>query len=325
MSTVLVTGGAGFIGYHLTRKLVQNNFSVIIIDNLDDFYDVDLKIKRLSLLGIDGSKFGFEKRLESTIYNNRLIFIKGDICDKNLVDSIFQEDKITYVVHLAAKSGSRNSFQNPQLYVRNNVEGFINILQASVNNKVDHLLFTSSSSVYGSMSLDGTVRKIEPVSLYGVTKRAAEVLAETYSKAKHFPVTIARLFSVYGPLGRPDGLIWKCIESIKKEQTIELYNNGNMWRDFIYIDDVVEVLFRKLLTVPEYFEVFDLGTGEAHQITKVVQILEQFLKKKAKAEFVPMHFSESFFSKALNQNLSSFEFHNIEDGLKKLLKEITPI
>ncbi len=206
MSNVLVTGGAGFVGYHFSKKILDNNFSTIILDNLDDYYDIELKLKRLSLLGIDTSEIKYGKEQKSKMYHN-LGFVRGDICDKELVENLFSKNNLDYVVHMAARSGARNSFSNPLEYIKNNVEGTTNILDIANRYNVKHFLFTSSSSVYGNMEENKDTSEFKPISLYGATKLSAEIIAETYAKAKKLPITIARLFSVYGPLGRPDGFI----------------------------------------------------------------------------------------------------------------------
>lgn len=322
MSKVLVTGGAGFIGYYLSRKLIENYFTVIIIDNLDDYYDIDHKLRRLSLLGVDKNKIQYGKEVRSKIFD-KLLFMKADIRDFELIKKIFSENSFKYVAHLAARSGARSSFDNPKAYVENNIDGFVNILEFSSKNKVDHLLFTSSSSVYGDMDNKNDTAMVNPKSLYGASKLSAEIIAKTYSKAKDLPVTIARLFSVYGPLGRPDGFVYKCLESIKKDQTIELYNNGNMWRDFIYIEDVVEMLFRLILTNPRRnFEIYDIGTGFLTKITEVIELIEKKLNKQVLIEKIPSVNNENIKIKALNPiQFRGISLLSLEQGLEKYLKE----
>lgn len=326
MSVVLVTGGAGFVGYHFSKQIADNNFTPIIIDNLDDYYDIKYKLKRLSMLGIDTSKIAYGDEITSKTYSN-LKFIKGDVCDQELIEDIFSKNEIEYVVHMAARSGARDSFSNPYEYIKDNVEGTANMLNVCSKHNIKHFVFTSSSSVYGNTKKeDENSIQLKPISLYGATKLSAEILSETYSKAKNLPVTVCRLFSVYGPLGRPDGFIFKCIESIKNEISIELYNNGEMWRDFIYIKDVSEILFRILLSNPENnFKVYDVGTGVATKITDIIQILEKILGKKAKIKNVSGDKSESTIARAhknlMFRGLDLQKMTDLEENLRNLLKE----
>lgn len=326
MSNVLVTGGAGFVGYHLSKKILDNNFSTIILDNLDDYYDIELKLKRLSLLGIDTSEIKYGKEQKSKMYHN-LGFVRGDICDKELVEDLFSKNNLDYVVHMAARSGARGSFSNPYEYIKDNIEGTANILNISTKHNIKHFVFTSSSSVYGNTSQDNeNTIQLKPISLYGATKLSAEIISETYSRAKNLPVTICRLFSVYGPLGRPDGFICKSIESIKNEISIELFNSGEMWRDFIYIKDVTEILFRILLSKPENnFKVYDIGTGVATKITDIIHVLEKVLGKKANIKNVAGDKSESTIAKAhkdlMFRGLDLQKMTDLEENLRDFLKE----
>ena len=178
MSNVLVTGGAGFVGYHFSKKILDNNFSTIILDNLDDYYDIELKLKRLSLLGIDTSEIKYGKEQKSKMYKN-LVFVRGDICDKELVENLFSKNNLDYVVHMAARSGARNSFSNPLEYIKNNVEGTTNILDIANRYNIKHFLFTSSSSVYGNMEENKYISELKPISWYGATKLSAEIIAKT--------------------------------------------------------------------------------------------------------------------------------------------------
>jgi len=324
MCSVLITGGAGFLGYHFSKKLLENNFSIVIVDNLDDFYDINYKLQRLSFIGIDSAaELPYANELVSKIYPNAK-FIRGDVCDKNLIDRIFHENKIEYVVHMAARSGARGSFSNPHEYVKDNVDGTTNLLDVSSKNHVKHFLFTSSSSVYGNSGLDDEKIELKPVSLYGTTKLAAEIISESYARCKGLPVTVGRLFSVYGSWGRPDGFIHKCMQNLKNNISIELFNNGNMWRDFIYVDDAVEVLFRMMLSKPSgNFKVYDVGTGVATKITDVVEFLERILGKKAKVKTVSTDNSEIVSVKAHRElmfnNVDIQPMTNLEDNLRKFV------
>jgi len=323
MSSVLVTGGAGFVGYHFSKKLLDNNFSVIIVDNLEDFYDINYKLQRLALIGIDSEKIPYGNECVSGTYPNAK-FIRGDICDRDLLNKIFLENRIEYVVHLAARSGARGSFSNPHEYVKDNIDGTTNLLDVSSKNHVRHFVFTSSSSVYGNLVSEDDKIELKPVSFYGATKLAAEIILESYSRCMGLPVTIGRLFSVYGPLGRPDGFIYKCVQSLKNDITIELFNKGNMWRDFIYIDDAVEILFRMMLSKPaNNFGIYDVGTGVVIKITDVVETLERILGRKAKIKTVGNDSSEAISVKAHKQlifgNVDIQALDNLEANLRKFV------
>ena len=231
-------------------------------------------------------------------------------------------NNLDYVVHMAARSGARDSFSNPLEYIKNNVEGTTNMLDIANRYNVKHFLFTSSSSVYGNMEENKDISELKPISLYGATKLSAEIIAKTYANAKKLPITIARLFSVYGPLGRPDGFIFKCIESIKNEISIELFNNGEMWRDFIYVKDVSEILFRILLSTPKSgFKVYDVGSGKATKITEVLQILEEILGKKSIVKNISGSKNESIITKVHNELI--YQDVNLEkvSDLKANLKD----
>jgi len=323
MSFTLVTGGAGFVGYHFSKKLLDNNFSVLIVDNLDDFYDINYKLQRLSFMGIDSSQLLYGNELVSKTYPN-LKFIRGDICDTALLEKVFVENSIEYIVHMAARSGARGSFLNPHEYVKDNVDGTINLLDISSKNRIKHFVFTSSSSVYGnSVSWDDKI-ELKPVSFYGATKLSAEIISESYARCKGVPITIGRLFSVYGPFGRPDGFISKCVQSLKNDITIELFNNGNMWRDFIYIDNAVEILFRMMLSKPaNNFGIYDVGTGVAIKITDVVETLERILGRKAKIKNVGNDSSEAVSVKAHKElmfgNVDIQALDNLEANLRKFV------
>lgn len=323
MSFTLLTGGAGFVGYHFSKKLLDNNFSVVIVDNLDDFYDINYKLQRLSFMGIDSAQLLYGNELVSKTYPN-LKFIRGDICDKALLEKVFIENNIEYVVHMAARSGARGSFSNPHEYVKDNIDGTTNLLDISSKNHVRHFVFTSSSSVYGNLASEDDKIELKPVSFYGTTKLAAEIISESYSRCMGLPVTIGRLFSVYGPFGRPDGFISKCVQSLKNDITIELFNNGNMWRDFIYIDDAVEILFRMMLSKPaNNFGIYDVGTGVAIKIRDVVETLERILGRKAKIKTVGNDSSEVISVKAHKElmfgNVDIQAPNNLEANLRKFV------
>jgi UDP-glucuronate 4-epimerase len=235
---ILVTGAAGFIGFHLSKRLLEDGYEVIGYDNMNSYYDVNLKNARLEILKREGS----------------FTFIKGDLEDKELLDSAFSENEPEYVVNLAAQAGVRYSLENPRAYIDSNIIGFLNILEACRNYKVKHLVFASSSSVYGgNMKLPfSTSDSVDhPISLYAATKKSNELMAHTYSHLYHIPVTGLRFFTVYGPYGRPDMALFLFAKAIFSGEPVKVFNNGKMARDFTYIDDIVEGIVRVMKRIPE--------------------------------------------------------------------------
>lgn len=295
---VLVTGAAGFIGAALSKKLLNEvkDITVIGIDNMNDYYDVSIKEYRLNQL----------KEYEN------FIFIKGNIADKSLIDKIFEEYKPEVVVNLAAQAGVRYSIENPGVYIESNLIGFYNIIEACRHNPVEHLVYASSSSVYGSnkkvpYSTDDKVDN--PVSLYAATKKSNELLAHSYSKLYEIPSTGLRFFTVYGEAGRPDMAYFGFTNKLIKGETIKIFNYGNCKRDFTYVDDIVEGVFRVMQGAPELkkgedglpippYAVYNIGNSNPENLLDFVQILQEELIRakvlpedydfEAHKELVPM-------------------------------------
>lgn len=270
----LVTGAAGFIGYFLTLKLLKLGCKVIGIDNLNDYYDVNLKNERLShLLPYEG-----------------FAFIKEDIADKQSVIHIFEEHQPDIIVHLAAQAGVRYSLENPDAYIQSNVIGFYNILEACKDYPVDHLVYASSSSVYGANKKVPFEEKDfvdHPVSLYAATKKSNELMAYTYSHLFAIPVTGLRFFTVYGPMGRPDMAYYSFTKSFFDHQEIKIFNNGDaendLYRDFTYIDDIVEGIERILSMPPAEqvpYVIYNIGNNRPEKLMVFIETLENCLSKK---------------------------------------------
>jgi len=271
--TYLVTGAAGFIGFYLSKKLLEKGCIVIGIDNINDYYDVNLKYTRLDKL----------KPFEN------FTFIKGDISDKAMIMETFQEYKPNIVVNLAAQAGVRYSIENPDVYMHSNVIGFFNILEACRYNPVDHLVYASSSSVYGSnkkVPFEETDFVDNPVSLYAATKKSNELMAHTYSHLYKIPATGLRFFTVYGPMGRPDMAYFGFTDKYFKGEPVKIFNNGDfendLYRDFTYVDDIVEGIERLLNnppteTVPN--KVFNIGNNSPEKLMKFITTLEKCLSK----------------------------------------------
>lgn len=286
MKTILITGAAGFIGSNLAKALVSDN-KIIGFDNVNDYYDIRLK----------------EYRLAQFETSPNFTFIKGDLADKQAVDSIFEQYKPDIVVNLAAQAGVRYSIDNPQAYIDSNLIGFFNILEACRNNPVEHLVYASSSSVYGSnkkvpYSTDDKVDN--PVSLYAATKKSNELMAHAYSKLYDIPATGLRFFTVYGPAGRPDMAYFKFTNKLVKGEKIQLYNFGDMYRDFTYIDDIVTGVINIMNKAPKAnedgvkYKVYNIGNNSPESLMDFVNILEEKLMKygiidtEAEKELLPM-------------------------------------
>lgn len=273
---ILVTGAAGFIGANLTKKLLKiDGVFIIGIDNMNDYYDVSIK----------------EYRLNELRDNSNFLFIKGDISDKRLIDEIFKKYRPNIVVNLAAQAGVRYSITNPDVYIQSNIIGFYNILEACRNYPVDHLVYASSSSVYGNNSKVpySTNDKVDnPVSLYAATKKSNELLAHSYSKLYNIPSTGLRFFTVYGPAGRPDMAYFSFTNKLVKGETIEIFNYGNCKRDFTYIDDIVRGVMLVMNKAPEKkkgedglpippYKIYNIGNSNPENLLDFVRILSKEL------------------------------------------------
>lgn len=314
---ILVTGAAGFIGFHLSKLLLQKGVTVIGFDNINDYYDVNLKYARLAIL----------ERFEN------FTFVKGDLADKTAVDNLFSENKFDIVVNLAAQAGVRYSIENPQVYIESNVIGFFNILEACRNNPVEHLLYASSSSVYGNQqktpfSTDDDVSK--PISLYAATKKSNELMAYTYSHLYGIPSTGLRFFTVYGPYGRPDMAYFSFTQKIMKGETIKIFNDGDMYRDFTYVDDIVKGIENMLCNPPEADEngdratVYNIGNNSPEKLMYFIETLEKALGKTARKEFLPMQPGDVYQTYAdVTPLIEKYGFKpstSIEDGLAKFVE-----
>ncbi len=291
-SVILVTGAAGFIGYHVARRLLEEGRSVLGLDNLNDYYDVRLK----------------KARLERLAPHPRFQFVKQDIANREAMAAIFAEGRIRRVVHLAAQAGVRYSLTNPHAYVESNVVGFLNVLEGCRHARVEHLVYASSSSVYGANTRtpfavrDGADH---PVSLYAATKRADELMAHAYAHLYGLPCTGLRFFTVYGPWGRPDMALFLFTRAILEDRPIDVFNYGHHRRDFTYIDDIVEGVVRVLDRVPQPdpswrgdapdpassrapYRLYNIGNHEPVELLTLIRLLEETLGRQARKKFLPM-------------------------------------
>jgi UDP-glucuronate 4-epimerase len=298
MKKVLVTGSAGCIGFHLTKRLLKEGFSVVGYDSVNHYYNPQLKYDRLLDCGIsDPTREGEEIHSEKFEHYS---FIKGNLEDKNLINKTFQQHNFDYVVNLAAQAGVRYSLENPQAYIDSNITGFLNILEACRHNKTSHLVYASSSSVYGANKnypFQTTDFVDNPVSLYAASKKSNELMAHCYSHLFNIPSTGLRFFTVYGPWGRPDMAMFLFTESILKGEKLNVFNNGDMIRDFTYVDDIVEGIFRVMNNVPDSnnshsdsapYRIYNIGNSNPVKLMDCIDALQESWGKKAELNLMPI-------------------------------------
>ena len=293
---VLITGIAGFIGYHTAKLFVKNGYEVIGIDNLNDYYDIKLKFDRINDLGINDKLISFNEKKISTKFKS-LSFIKLDITDNINLRVLFEKEKFDFVIHLAAQAGVRNSIENPNEYISSNINGFIQILENVRRYPVKHLIYASSSSVYGQSDkniFSINDRTDEPVSLYAATKKSNELMAYSYSHLFKIKCTGLRFFTVYGPWGRPDMAPILFANAISQSKTIQIFNYGNLYRDFTYIDDIVKGIFKIIDKKhirdkqDKLYKLFNIGASHPIKLMDFIDLIEKNLGAHAKKEFLPM-------------------------------------
>ncbi len=304
---LLVTGTAGFIGYHLARRLLEDGHEVVGIDNLNDYYDVGLKLGRLKELGIEAEDAKYGKRVESSLFPGHSFYL-ADLADGTTLDALFGREKFDAVCNLAAQAGVRYSLENPSAYIQSNLTGFANILEVCRNHEVENLSYASSSSVYGlnkSMPFKVDDSVDHPVSLYAATKKSNELMAHTYSHLYGIRTTGLRFFTVYGPWGRPDMAPMLFADAILHDRPINVFNYGKMQRDFTYIDDIVKGVVSIIehpavpnekfdflnpdpASSPAPYRVYNIGNGKPVKLMDFIVTLEKHLGKKAQMNMMPM-------------------------------------
>ena len=315
--TYLITGGAGFIGFHLSKSLLEKGARVIGFDNMNNYYDVSLK----------------EDRLAKLYYYDKYTFVKGDLADNADVFRVFQEYRPDIVVNLGAQAGVRYSIDNPSAYMESNMMGFFHILEGCRYFPVEHLVYASSSSVYGGNEKVpfSTEDKVdEPVSLYAATKKSNELMAHAYSKLFSIPATGLRFFTVYGPFGRPDMAYFKFTKKILAGEPIQVYNRGDMMRDFTYIDDIVRGVENILCNSPEknekgaFYKLYNIGNNKPVKLMDYIETLERCLGVEAKKEFLPMQPGDVYQTYAdVTELMRDYDFKpdtSIEEGLQKFVE-----
>ena len=296
VTKVLVTGAAGFIGFHLAKKLLDDNFTVHGLDNLNAYYDPKLKDERLKIL---------QK-------SENFKFTKADLSDEKAIDALFEQEGFDVVVNLAAQAGVRYSLEHPRQYIKSNIVGFENILEACRHNRIKHLIYASTSSVYGANKSQpfSTDQPVEhPLTLYAATKKSNELMAHSYSHLFDIPTTGLRFFTVYGPWGRPDMALFLFTEAMIKGEPIKVFNKGEMWRDFTYVEDIVESIKRLIPVIPKAspdfdpnnpnpsistapYRVFNIGNSTSVKLLDMIEILEKKLGIKAKKNLMDMQLGD---------------------------------
>jgi UDP-glucuronate 4-epimerase len=311
---ILVTGTAGFIGYHLTKKLAAKGHIVVGLDIINDYYDINLKYARLANLGFDKINIEYNQLINSgcssssKILKDALAFVKLDLNDKENLSKLFKSQQFEYVINLAAQAGVRYSITNPHAYMESNILGFLNILEACRHNNIKHLVYASSSSVYGlneAMPFSVHHNVDHPVSLYAASKKSNELMAHTYSHLYDLPTTGLRFFTVYGPWGRPDMALFIFTKAILENKPIDVYNHGRMQRDFTYIDDIVEGIIRVTNNLPKEnnewsglnpdpgtspapYKIYNIGNNAPVKLLDFIDAIENALGKKASKNMMPI-------------------------------------
>ena len=328
MEKILVTGAAGFIGFHVSQELLNRGHAITGIDNLNDYYDVELKCARLAKLKNRGN----------------FRFVKGGIENREMVEHIFREGAFDAAINLAAQPGVRYSLKNPYSYIDSNIVGFTNILEGCRHNRIKHLVFASSSSIYGTnykipFSVSDNVD--HPVSLYAASKKANELMAHTYAHLYGLPCTGLRFFTVYGPWGRPDMAYFSFTKAIMEGKPIDVFNFGNMKRDFTYIDDIVEGIVRVIGNIPQPnanwdrthpdpgssyapYKLYNIGNNHPIELLKFIEVLETNLGRKAEKNMLPMQPGDVPITYAdvddLMENVGFKPVTSIEEGIKKFVE-----
>ncbi len=342
MQKVLVTGTAGFIGFHTANRLLIEGYQVVGLDNINDYYDVNLKYGRLKESGINKENVEWGIKVSSEKYEH-YSFYRLNLEDTESINKLFAEYKFDYVIHLAAQAGVRYSLVNPHAYIDSNIKGFLNILEACRANPVKHLVYASTSSVYGAnakMPFSEHDNVDHPVSLYAATKKATELMAHTYSHLFHIPSTGLRFFTVYGPWGRPDMAIFLFTKAILEGKPIQVFNNGDMQRDFTYIDDIVEGVYQCMLKPAEAevdfdnhtpdpatsyapYKIYNIGNSKPVQLLDFIEALENALGKRAIQQMMPMQAGDVpgtwADTSSLNETVEYMPKYNVANGLKNFV------
>jgi UDP-glucuronate 4-epimerase len=340
---VLVTGSAGFIGFHLVNRLLAERYEIIGLDNINDYYDVNLKFARLNETGIQKEAVTYNKLINS-IKSSHYKFIKLNLEDKENIAGLFKNEKFDMVFNLAAQAGVRYSIHNPRAYINSNITGFLNILEGCRHHQVKHLIYASSSSVYGlneMMPFSVNDNVDHPVSLYAASKKSNELMAHSYSHLYNLPTTGLRFFTVYGPWGRPDMALFIFTRNILNGKPIEVYNNGLMERDFTYIDDIVEGMYRIMQKIPvgnekwsglapdpssslAPYRLYNIGNNNPVKLLEFINAIEKITGKKAVKKMMPIQSGDVVKTWAdvsdLKNDFSFAPVTSVEEGINKFIQ-----
>lgn len=340
---VLITGTAGFIGFHLASRLIKEGYDVTGLDIINDYYDINLKYARLSEHGIDGGLLNDRQEQQSEKFANYK-FLKADLGKHDFIVDYMLKEKFTYVVNLAAQAGVRYSIDNPRAYTHSNIDGFLSILEGCRHAEVEHLIYASTSSVYGlntQMPLSEQQPTEHPMALYAATKKANEMMAHSYSHLYNLPTTGLRFFTVYGPWGRPDMALFLFAEAIRKDKPFNVFNHGKMIRDFTYVDDIVESIKRLVLkpaqpnnewsgdqpdipTSSAPYQVFNIGNGSPVQLMTYIHALETHLGNKGKYNMMdiqPGDVPSTHADTSALENYVGFRPNtSVQDGINEFVK-----
>lgn len=340
---VLITGTAGFIGFHLAKKFIERGDEVIGLDCINDYYDVNLKYSRLEITGIDRGLIGYGQFVQSSLFPNYK-FIKLKLEDREAILDLFHKEKFDKVCNLAAQAGVRYSIENPFTYIDSNIVGFINVLEGCRQNSIKHLAYASSSSVYGlneTMPFSTHHNVDHPISLYAASKKSNELMAHTYSYLYNLPTTGLRFFTVYGPWGRPDMALFIFTKAIIEGKPIDVFNNGNMLRDFTYVDDIVEGLIRVIDNPPMSnrtwtgqhpdpsssvapYQIYNIGNNNPVKLLDFIEAIESSLGRKAIKNYCPLQSGDVPATWAdINDFAKNFKYQpttNVKEGITKFIE-----
>ncbi len=327
---ILITGAAGFIGYHLCKYLLEKEFTIIGLDNINDYYDIELKYSRLHQLGIIKKKAQrFNEICLSTKYGNKLQFIRLNLEEKENIKTLFKKNNIDIVCNLAAQAGVRYSLINPDKYISSNIIGFFNILECCKQYNIKKLVYASSSSVYGNNQNIPFIEEEkvdQPVSLYAATKTSNELLAYSYSSLFSIQTIGLRFFTVYGPWGRPDMALFLFTDAILKKKAIKVFNNGNLLRDFTYIDDIIDGVSKVLLNKKNElkYSIYNIGNSKPVSLLDFIDEIEKQLNIKSIRKYMPMQAGDvkkTYAStKKINEDYNYVPKTSIRSGIKDFLK-----
>lgn len=324
----LVTGAAGFIGYHMCKALIDNGHNVQGLDNMNTYYDPSLKQARLKDLGVSNENLIYGNKYQG---NSGFIFHYQDLLDDSALNTMVADIRPEIIIHLAAQAGVRHSIRHPQSFIDSNIQGFFNVLEVCRNFPVKHLIYASSSSVYGTntdIPFNESSPTNEPISLYGATKKAGEILAHSYVELYHIPATGLRFFTVYGPWGRPDMAYYKFANQIIKGEKIEVYNHGDMSRDFTYIDDIIDGISALIHFPPDassgvQHRILNIGRNSPVNLLTFIELLEKYLGRKAVRTFLPLQQGDIASTwadtHALQQLTGYTPSTNLDEGIRKFV------